>query len=297
MATASERISPTAYATGYFWYRQGLSHPALATRQGRRIDRIVRPLLLGTRLLGGVSMTALMMARHRGIDHVLAEAIEDGRIGQVIEIAAGLSPRGWDMKRRFGDKLTYVETDLPHMVALKRRLLGDGGLLGPGHRVVELDALAESGPGSLAALAAELDPKVGTAIVTEGLMNYLDEATARGVWRRIAATLARFPQGIYLNDLYLWPKRTDPASIAFGLLLSAFVRGRMHVHFRSEDEAIEGMKECGFRDVTLHRPAAIEATRQYAAIRGGDGVLILDARTGARAARAPSTRGKTKKRT
>ncbi len=59
------------------------------------------------------------------------------------------------------------------MVALKQRLLADGGLLTPGHSVVALDALADSGPQSLAALAKTLDPKVGTAIVTEGLMNAL----------------------------------------------------------------------------------------------------------------------------
>ena len=278
--SGSERISPTAYATGYFWYRQGLSHPALATPQGRRIDRVARTLLAGTRLFGGISMSALMLARHRGIDHVLAEAIERGRVGQVIEIAAGLSPRGWDLKRRFGQKLKYIETDLPHMVALKRRLLGDGGLLTPGHQVLELDALAEDGPQSLAALAATLDPKAGTAIVTEGLMNYLDPAAAKGVWRRIAATLKRFPQGIYLNDLYLRPRQVDAATAAFGALLSAFVRGRMHIHFQDEAEAVEVLRGCGFAEAVLHHPAAIEATRRYAAIRGGDSVLILEARTG-----------------
>ena len=275
---ASERISPTAYATGYFWYRHGLSHPALATAEGRRIDRIVRPMLFGTRLLGGYSLTALMLARHRGIDRVLGDAIEQGRVGQVIEIAAGLSPRGWDMKRRFGKRLTYIETDLPHMVALKQRLLGDGGLLTPGHSVVELDALAESGPQSLAALARTLDPNTGTAIVTEGLMNYLDPTAAQGVWRRIAATLAQFPQSIYLSDLYLKPRRTNPAAAAFGALLSAFVRGRMHVHFRSAEEVAAVMKNCGFADVILHQPAALEETRRYAAVRGGDSVLILEAR-------------------
>ena len=276
--TASERISPTAYATGYFWYRHGLSHPALATAEGRRIDRIVRPLLLGTRLLGGFSLTALMLARHRGIDRVLGDAIEQGRVGQVIEIAAGLSPRGWDLKRRFGTRLNYIETDLPQMVALKRRLLDEGGLLTPGHSVVELDALADSGPQSLAALARTLDPKVGTAIVTEGLMNYLDPAAAQDVWRRIAATLAQFPQGIYLNDLYLKPRRTNPAAAAFGALLSAFVRGRMHVHFRSEEEVAAVMKSCGFAEVVLHRPSTLEETRRYATVRGGDSVLILEAR-------------------
>jgi len=282
-ATASERISPTAYATGYFWYRHGLSHPALATEEGRRIDRVVRPLLLGTRLLGGFSLDALMLARHRGIDRVLGDAIEQGRVGQVIEIAAGLSPRGWDLKRRFGRRLTYIETDLPHMVALKQRLLSDGGLLTPGHSVVALDALADSGAQSLAALAKTLDPKVGTAIVTEGLMNYLDPATARGVWRRIAATLAQFPQGIYLNDLYIKPRRINPVAAAFGALLSAFVRGRMHVHFASEEEVAAVMKSCGFADVVLHQPSTLEETRRHAGIRGGDSVLILEARAAGKA--------------
>ena len=277
---ASERISPTAYATGYFWYRHGLSHPALATEEGRRIDRIVRPMLFGTRLLGGYSLTALMLARHRGIDRVLGDAIEQGRVGQVIEIAAGLSPRGWDMKRRFGKRLTYIETDLPQMVALKQRLLGDGGLLTPSHSVVELDALAESGPQSLAALAKTLDPNVGTAIVTEGLMNYLDPTTAQAVWRRIAATLKRFPQGIYLNDLYLKPRRVNPAAAAFGAFLQVFVRGRMHVHFRTDEEVAAVMKDCGFTDVVLHQPRTLRETQPYAAVRGGDSVLILEARTG-----------------
>jgi O-methyltransferase involved in polyketide biosynthesis len=275
---SSERISPTAYATGYFWYRHGLSHPALATAQGRRISRLMQPLMMGTRLLGGISLDALLLARHRGIDSVLGDAIEQGRIGQVIEIAAGLSPRGWAMKRRFGAGLRYIETDLPHMVALKQRLLDAGGLLTPGHSVVELDALADGGPQSLAALAKTLDPKLGTAIITEGLMNYLDPESALGVWRRIAGTLAKFPQGIYLNDVYLRPRRINPATLAFGAMLSTFVRGRMHFHFTSETQVVEVMKRCGFADAVLHQPGALPETKSYAGIRGGDGVSILEAR-------------------
>jgi hypothetical protein len=38
-------MSPSAYATGYFWYKHGLSHPALATEQGRRVDRIEQPAI------------------------------------------------------------------------------------------------------------------------------------------------------------------------------------------------------------------------------------------------------------
>lgn len=278
MATASERISPTAYATGYFWYRQGLSHPALATEEGRKVDRVVRPMLATVRRLGGFSMDALMLARHRGIDAVLEQAIAEGRVGQVIEIAAGLSPRGWSFKRRHGAQLTYIETDLPQMVALKRSLLQGGDLLTPGHEVRVLDALADSGPDSLAALAAGLDPKVGTAVVTEGLMNYLDPAAARGVWRRIAAALKRFPHGVYLNDLYLRPRQVNVAAGAFGALLQAFVRGRMHVHFRTAEEALDTMESCGFSETSLHATAELAETREYAGIRGGDAVMVLDAR-------------------
>jgi len=279
MATASERISPTAYATGYFWYRHGLSHPALATEEGRKVDRIVRPMLGAVQKLGGFSMTALMLARHRGIDAVLGRAIEEGRVGQVIEIAAGLSPRGWDLRRRHGERLRYIETDLPHMVALKKRLLTEGGLLTPGHSVQVLDALADSGADSLATLARTLDPKVGTAIVTEGLMNYLDPQAARGVWRRVARALRPFPHGAYFNDLYLRPRQINVAAGAFGGLLQLFVRGRMHVHFRDEGEVLDTMEDCGFAETLLHRTQDLPETREYAGIRGGDAVMVLEART------------------
>jgi O-methyltransferase involved in polyketide biosynthesis len=278
MATASERISPTAYATGYFWYRHGLSHPALATEEGRKVDRVVQPLLGAVQKLGGFSMTALMLARHRGIDGVLGRAIEEGQVGQVIEIAAGLSPRGWDLKRRYGQRLRYIETDLPHMVELKRRLLGEGGLLTPGHEVQVLDALADDGRDSLAALASSLDPAVGTAVVTEGLMNYLDPQAARGVWRRIARALRPFPHGVYLNDLYLRPQHLNAAAGVFGALLQLFVRGRMHVHFRSEREVLDTMEDCGFGETRLHHTRDMAETREYAGIRGGDAVMVLESR-------------------
>ena len=98
MGAGSERISPTAYATGYMWYRQGLSHAAFVTPQGKRLDRAFGLLTRLTRRLSGVSLDAMMLARHKGIDAVLTRAIDEGRVSQVIEIAAGLSARGWRMR-------------------------------------------------------------------------------------------------------------------------------------------------------------------------------------------------------
>jgi len=34
--------------------------------------------------------------------------------------------------KRYGDRLTYIETDLPHMARLKRELLEKAGLLSSG---------------------------------------------------------------------------------------------------------------------------------------------------------------------
>lgn len=276
-AAPTARVSPTAYATGYFWYRQGLSHPAFATPQGRRLDRGFRALIRLVRATSGFSLDALMLARHLGIDARLSEAIESGKVGQVIEIAAGLSPRGWSFMQRYGERLRYFETDLPAMAACKREILGRTGSLSERHRVLELDALADSGPQSLAEVAKQLDPALGTAIVTEGLMNYFDPASAAAVWQRIAGTLSGFPQGVYFSDVYFHERRPHPAVLAFGALLSLFVRGRMHFHFASPQDLVAKMKAAGFRRVRTVQTSAIAATREYAKQRGGDGVRVLEA--------------------
>lgn len=270
----SERISPTAYATGYFWYKHGLSHPALATDKGRKLDR---PFSLLMKVLGRGVFQNLMLARHTAIDALLVRAIEKGRITQVIEIAAGLSGRGVRMMQKYGDRLTYVETDLPQMAALKRKLLDDAGLLSARHRVLELNALDDAGPQSLAGIAATLEAGQGTAIITEGLMNYLDPPTARAVWARIARNLKRFPHGLYLADVYLMQQNRGLAATIFGGVIQAFVRGRMHIHFESPAHGAQLMREAGFSEARIHEIRSLPETRAIGAQPGGDRVRALEA--------------------
>jgi len=273
----SEKVSPTAYATGYLWYRHGLSHPGLLIPEGRRIDRRFRFLIRLIKLISGVSLDALMLARHKGIDAVLTRHIESGKVTQVIEVAAGLSPRGWRFKQRFGGRITYVEADLPKMADLKRGLLDRAKLTTPGHRVVTVNALTDSGPDSLQALAESLDPNAGTAVITEGLMSYLDPESARGVWRRIAGALARFPHGVYLSDSYVRQDRYGLAMKLFRGAIQRTVRGRMHVHFQTEAEAVEALRAAGFREAHMHPPRDIPETSELGRIPGGDRVRILEA--------------------
>ncbi len=273
----SEKISPTAYATGYMWYRLGLSHEVLATPRGKRLDRLFQMLLVALRPIGGMPFDDLMLARHKGIDSILTRAIEAGRVGQVIEIAAGLSGRGLRMAKRYGGKILYLETDLPAMVATKRGLLGKAGLLTEKHAVVELDALADSGVRSLASVAATLNPNVGTAIITEGLMNYLDPPVARALWARIALHLQRFPHGLYLSDAYLRTGNTSLNVTIFRKVLAGFVRGGMHVHFASIEDGLELMHEAGFQQATIHDPRSLPETCVIAQRPGARRVRILEA--------------------
>jgi O-methyltransferase involved in polyketide biosynthesis len=274
---ASENVSPTAYATGQFWYRHGLSHPGLLPPETERAGRNFGVLMKMVRLLGGGSLQAMMLARHKGIDAMLSRAIDAGKVGHVIELAAGLSPRGWRFTQKYGARIDYIETDLPRMVALKDRLLSTSKLYGPRHRVVTVNALAESGADSLSALADTLDRSQGLAIVTEGLMSYLDPDAAAGVWRRIADVLKRFPHGVYLSDTYLRRDRHGVGMMLFRSAIQRSVRGRMFVHFETPDEAVAKLTAAGFKSVTLHEPRNIPETAELGIQRGGDRVRVLEA--------------------
>jgi O-methyltransferase involved in polyketide biosynthesis len=244
----SDAISPTAHYTGEVWRRNGLGHDALGTRQGRLLFESLQPLMALSRTLGGDTLEGFLLARHRLIDALLEAAIEAGNVGQVIEIAAGMSPRGLTFSARHPD-LTYVEGDLPVMAARKRAALAKAG---GGHRVADFDALADDGPTSLTSLAAGLDRERGLAVISEGLINYFPRPQVDGLWARIATTLRDFRGGIYLSDLFLQSGNAGGVQRAFGALLGAFVRGRVHFPYADADQAEAALAAAGFDAATLH---------------------------------------------
>jgi O-methyltransferase involved in polyketide biosynthesis len=251
--SSPDAISPTAHYTGHVWFRNGLSHPRLATLEGRLLFESLQPAMRISAALGGPSLEPYLLARHRAIDSLLEQAIEHHGVTQVIEVAAGLSPRGWRFHTRFGDGLTYIEADLPAMAARKRRALETIGSLGDRHRVRDLDALRDDGPVSLASLSDELDRGQGLAIITEGLLGYLPPDAVTGLWRRFAQTLDEFPAGRYISDLHLGSAQTA-AIRGFRLALSAFVRGRVYLHFDSAGQAEGQLRAAGFATASV-RPA------------------------------------------
>lgn len=250
---SSVRISPTAHYTGYTWLQHGLSHPAFATPTGRFLYRALIPANKALAASGHGTLDGFLLARHHLIDALLRRAIESGQVTQVIEVACGLSPRGYRFAKVHGDKLTYVEADLPAMAAKKRELLTRADAGSAHHRVVEIDATADSGERAIDAIAASLDPTRGTAIITEGLLNYFDPASVAGMWGRFARTLARFPHGLYLSDLHLGEHARKVERIFAGLL-GVFVRGRIHFHHDDEPSATQGLSGAGFGRPALRAP-------------------------------------------
>jgi O-methyltransferase involved in polyketide biosynthesis len=273
--SGSDRISPTAHYTGYVWARNGLAPPELATVEGRLLYESLRATMALSAALGGNAIEPYLLARHRALDLLLSASIDSGQVSQVIEVACGLSPRGWRFHGEYGDRLDYVEADLPGMAVRKRAALARTGSLDAHHRVVAVDALRPAGPGSLAELAATLDPGRGTAIITEGLTGYLDRASLTAMWRGFARTLSVFPSGSYLSDLHLGEGQ-DLQIRAFRLLLSVFVRGDVHLHFADAVEAAAVLLAAGFDNAELIRAAELIGPGEG---RGEQLVHIIEAST------------------
>ncbi len=261
----AETISPTAHYTGYVWARNGLSHPELETVEGRVLFEALRPAMTVNALLGRGTLESYLLARQRAIDALLTRAIEEHGISQVIEVAAGLSPRGWRFMQRYGDRLTYVEADLPGMAERKREALERIGSPGSRHLVRELDALSDAGPDSLPAVSAELDPEQGLVIITEGLLGYLPSDAVLEIWGRFAGVLDGFSAGRYISDIHIGSVQ-DATVRVFRVLLSIFVRGRVHLHFDSPEDVVEALQASGFTGarVKLAAELAGEATSTYA---------------------------------
>ncbi|HEY5949566.1 MAG TPA: class I SAM-dependent methyltransferase [Kofleriaceae bacterium] len=271
-----ETISPTAHYTGYVWFAHGHSHEAFATRRGRLMYQALRGANAAAQAVGLPTLEGMLLARHRLIDLRLAQAIEAGEITQVVEVAAGLSPRGWRFRTRYGKAVTYVEADLPAMIANKRRVLAELGGETEHHRTVEIDALRDDGPTSIEAICATLDKARGTAIITEGLINYFDRGSVASMWRRFSRALSKFPRGMYLSDIIMREGNRHPLVQGFGALLGVFVRGRVHVHFANADDVEATLAAASFEGVVLDpREFAIELPNLETA--GAGRVRIIEA--------------------
>lgn len=244
---STDRISPTAHYTAAVWARHGLDHPAVSAAVDPRLFRWTTPLIRGlARVARSPTIEDVLLQRHRGLDTLLARAIAEQGVTQVLEVPGGLSSRG----PRFlaaHPGLRYVEGDLPGMAARKRAALAAGGFSHPDHAVVDIDMLADTGPRSLpAVLAAHLDPERPTVLIVEGLLNYFDEPTVAALFARLASALRALPHGRFLADMRVRTPAPGVAERVFLAALSGVARGAVSAHFEGEEGARRALLAGGF---------------------------------------------------
>lgn len=252
-ATDTSRISISAHYTGYIWYNNGLSHEQFVTPMGRAAYWALKPMNAFMQMMVGASIDTFLLQRHFVLDHLVEEAINDG-YEQVVELAAGLSSRGYLIKKSH-PHVHYVEGDLPGMSARKAELLDKLGRA-PEHLTQPCNILDENGPQSIEALLAGLDQTKKTLIITEGLVNYFDLATIRKVWARMAIAMKQFPQARYVTEVY--PKLEQHPSYKYvkvaQKVVGFFTQGEYPLHYESNEAMQQGFIEDGFAQVSVTAP-------------------------------------------
>ena len=86
----------------------------------------------------------------------------------MLEIASGLSPRGWNFRQKFPD-IDYRELDLPDMAKIKTQALKQIDALSPD--VLSIDLFTADFEQAFHVF----DPKRPLVVISEGLINYFNK--------------------------------------------------------------------------------------------------------------------------
>lgn len=256
-------LAVTALYTAEVWRREGFTGAdLLASTDAARVFRVTQGALTLARLGGRLRwwrherwspLPVALAHRHALIDRWTAES--DAKV--VLELAAGLSPRGYWLSGR--STRPVVEVDTPEVVAAKRRLLdrsaeGRTALARPHWRFVAGDLRTMD----LEPLAAPGQPAL---VIAEGLLMYLDAEAQRALFRRIAAFLAS-RGGVFIADLV--PPAEEPrpglAGRFLGWLMRRATGGKgFAAGLRTRADILADLDAAGLRGAEAVEPHAVAA--------------------------------------
>lgn len=254
------RIAPTAHFTAQAWVQAGFEHAGyFDTFQGRVMFNAVKRLTPMAGALGPHVQHHLdyLWIRHAAYEERLRQLQPD----VVVEIGAGLSPRGLSFTRR-NPGLIYIEGDLPHMVAAKRRALA-GVELPPNYHLGTVDLL---GSRFLDTLPPVFRAGQKIAAITEGVTDYLSMDEKRKAMGNIASLFRAHGGGRYLFEVHareLYGAYRQMARFftsALGLLVGARFDDRL---FETIDEARRFAVSCGFDAAEVLELASLNTTGRH----------------------------------
>jgi O-methyltransferase involved in polyketide biosynthesis len=251
----STALSSTALYTAYVWQHNNLATIQLAQSKGFLYYQLLRPFNWLARTIKGVDLETILLQRHQIIDSILEREIESGRIKQVVELAAGFSPRGSSFVSRYGasHQLQYIETDLAPQIAMKKSLIIEKSKVDEKrHFFIPVDAFAKDG---FAELKKTLDPNLGTAIISEGLLNYFSTEQVSELWIKIQDFLSHFSTGIYLADTQTRAESFDhPLAKMIVSLIRQASKSPFYHHYSGADELKTKLLDFGFSKVEIIMP-------------------------------------------
>ncbi|WP_180062942.1 class I SAM-dependent methyltransferase [Acinetobacter sp. YH16042] len=251
-------ISFTAHYTGYIWYSMGISHPVFATRKGKFLARLVHPLESWAEKNVGGSMRSTLKQRHAMIDQHLDQLIAQHPQLQVLEIACGLSPRGWNFRTKHPE-IDYRELDLPDMAKIKTQALKQIDPHAP--EVLTGDIFTQD----FERIFQSFDPERPLVVISEGLINYFDQHLLNKLLQGITEYGASFQELHYLTDIYPEPVKNRLARFiwASSKLLKVMSRSAFTFHFQSPAELQQFFSHTGFEEVDVVQPALYFPQQQH----------------------------------
>lgn len=271
MKTDSSPVSLTGHFTGQVWCEHGYSPELMGSSLGKVLYHLHRPLGWINNQLFGNSLETMLLQRHQLIDQLVFNSIEEQGVTQVVEIASGLSSRSIRTLARYAEEdIHYIEADLPQMCQWKNERLSDYRLNDSRLKVAPLNILRNAGDFSPEHLFAGLDLKRPTLVITEGLVNYFPLATIEDFWKRLATMLGCFPAATYISDI--WPNLAAyevQKTYKFGIqAIEMLTRQKVPLHYNNEDDISEGLRNCGFQDVSVYNPDNLSDDFDIPVMRG-----------------------------
>jgi len=239
----------TALYTSQAWIWGGVPEAELFdSRLARAIFLWITSVYRFARWLrpGMAPIVQALLHRHAMIDRLLERADVD----QVLELAAGLSPRGAHVSARAG--VVYTEVDLPAMIAAKRELLARSAR----GREIAVRANLRFVAGDATGMTFEtiLDGSRRALVIAEGLHMYLEAGSQRRLWSNVASALGRGAGGTFVFDHFRRASSTRPGLVS-GAVLRAMRDWQERIGFapdrRSREEVVRELHEVGFDKVEV----------------------------------------------
>ncbi len=193
-----------------------------------------------------------LVQRHVMLDALVHEALAQGAT-TVLELAAGLSPRGTAFTATHD--VAWTEVDLPEVVSYKAALLARD----PQGQAVSARPTLTRLPADLR--GADLVDLTGTdgptMVLAEGLLMYLDDAARRDLLHRIAARLR--PAGGWVAFDYVPPADKPPPGWVARLLgawMRRFTGGEgLAENPTSQADVLDDLRSAGFSEVRTLAPS------------------------------------------